>query len=315
MVELGDAFVTQSAPHIQRTICYDIEAAHHRAALAVAALPPLETAFLNACDGGWIRAARLPHLQLTNLEAITRMHRYLRQPLDCAKGITVGLDGKPFDQYGDNIIGNVYKAEGDNNHILLHHALRDTVQEIAHAAGLVCTVEQPGAVAGSERRPNDVGLPLNHGYKPAGTKGLWGDITVWSATAPSRVASAVRGRDELCAAASRSKRVKYARDIPDYIYFLPLPCTTEGRFGPVWSTLLHGFAAHWATRSNIIGPDIDLLHQHWWANKLAIVHARFTARCLLERCKACHRAVDAGHELPTPSLADLDTCMTSAGRA
>ena len=89
---------------------------------ASTALQPSDTmcAFIHGCDGRWIRAARLPHMQLANEETVTRMQRYLRQPLSATAGIVGGLTldvsgSITIDPYGDCFLSK-YKAKGGKHY-------------------------------------------------------------------------------------------------------------------------------------------------------------------------------------------------------
>ncbi len=115
------------------------------------------SAFLNSCDGRWLRTARLPRLQLTNEEVLVRMQRYLQQPLSALAGFVAsrGLDaygvrdgraahpGTVIDAFGDCFLSflSAYKAKDDAEWIHLHNALCRALRTFALQASVSAKLE------------------------------------------------------------------------------------------------------------------------------------------------------------------------------
>ncbi len=76
-----------ASPHVQRKLTHALEQDQFNRAVADAQPDVTMRAFLNSCNGRWIRVARLPFLQLSNSETITRMQRYLRLPISTLFGV------------------------------------------------------------------------------------------------------------------------------------------------------------------------------------------------------------------------------------
>jgi len=224
-----DDFCTKPAPGIQRKITHSSEAATCES--ATAALRPSDTmsAFLRSCDGRWVRAARLKHMQLSNEEVVVRMQRYLRQPLSALAGLVgkLSLDvsgSTTVDPYGDCFLSK-YAAKDDGEWRHLHDALCRALSGFASRAHLGNKLEG-GKVSGTRKKPGDVrfyGDSGAHGWARAGSRELWVDLTVVCPLLISYINAARHTRGAAAAAAANGKRNKYINDIPGFAYFLPLP--------------------------------------------------------------------------------------------
>jgi hypothetical protein len=89
-----ETFTVLAPRGAQRKLTHAVEKDVHERAVAAARPDDTMRAFLFSCSGRWLRAARLPHMQLSNEEVVLRTQRYLRQPLSALAGIAggVGLD-------------------------------------------------------------------------------------------------------------------------------------------------------------------------------------------------------------------------------
>jgi hypothetical protein len=159
-------FCNKPEAGLQRKITLAVEEAI--SVRATTALKPSDTmrAFLNSCDGRWVRAARLPHMQLSNEEVLVRMQRYLRQPLSALAGVVgkLSLDvsgAAVVDALGDCFLSQ-YKAKGDSEWRHLQDALCRTIAGFASRAHLRNMVEG-GKVRGTKKRPGDVRFPGDSG--------------------------------------------------------------------------------------------------------------------------------------------------------
>ena len=78
--------------------------------------------------------------------------------------------------------------------------------------------------------------------------------------------------------------------IPRFAVFLPLAFETEGYHTDDLGKLLLGFAHKRAAADGLEGSDAKARARFWtdfWLNQFAMVHARFLARCVLNRAAAC----------------------------
>ena len=304
-----EAFAGPDPPpaHLQRTLNHAAEEDALSEALDKVQLLPRDRAHFNSCDGRWLRAARLPYMQLTNGEAATRMQRYLRLPLACARGLRVGKDGKEVDPYGDNFL-STYKALGANEWILAHNQQRDLLGRKAKQAGLEgVTVDKGGAIEGSDDKPDDVRLPFGsetHGWKAAGTKEVLVDVTWVSAVCDKHVAAAARVPGGAASEAMAGKHTRYRDTIMSHQFLQPLAMESEGQMCAEWEEMLLALAKKWAER-RLRDDKAARRMQGYWLDELAVIHARYLARCLINRATACKGREQVRAEVP-PTLAELD---------
>ena len=294
-----ETFCEKPPSGLQRTITHAVEAQLHDRAIAAARPDAVFSAFLKRCDGRWVRTLRLAHLQLSNEEATLRMQRYLRQPLSVLAGIVGkrGLDVKHtiIDQHGDALLSG-YKAPGDNEHTTLHNVLCRLLSTFASQSH-VSNVLEGGKVRGTKKKPGDVrfrGDAGSHGWAPAGNRELWADVTVVCPVLPTYVDTAAATRGAAAAKAAQHKRNKYRNDIPGLAFFLPLAFETEGYHTDDLDKLLLGFARKRAVTEGMAADQLKQragLWKDYWLNEIAIVHARYVARCILHRAASCKDVV------------------------
>ena len=295
-----DTICNDPEPGVQGRVTHATEKAAYESAVAAARPDETMRAFLNSCDGRWVRTTRLLWLQLSNEEAPLRMQRYLRLPLSALAGIvgTRGLDkhGTLIDKYGDALLSG-YKAKGDNEYNTLHNSLCRMASTCASQAHIHNKLEG-GKVRGTKKRPGDVrfsGDSGSHGWTAAGSRELWVDVTVVCPVLPTYVRAAAAERGAAAAVAARHKHNKYLNDIPGLVYFLPLAFETEGYHPEDLEKLLLGFAFKRATSEGLDGPAAKQRARLWtdyWLNQFAITHARFLARCVWNRAAACKDAAN-----------------------
>ena len=168
---------------------------------------------------------------------------------------------------------------------------------------------------GTKKRPGDVrfgGDSGAHGWTAAGVRDLWTDLTVVCPVLATYVHAAAAARGAAAAAASRKKFYKYRNDIPGFAFFLPLAFETEGYHTDDLGKLLLGFALKPAAADGLEGSDAKARARFWtdfWLNQFAMAHARFVARCVLNRAAVCK---DAGNPSFTPaSYVDVVAALSS----
>jgi hypothetical protein len=246
-----DSFTNAPAAGVQRRITQAVETRAHAAAVAAARPSQAVSAFLLSCSGRWIRAARLPHMQLSNEEVVLRMQRYLRQPLSALAGLvgTRGLDARPersarpaspprraqraapafpgtlIDALGDSFMSG-YHPKGDSEWSHLHNALCRAIAGFA-AQAHVSSVVEGGRVRGTKKKPGDVRYAGDVGAH--GSNELWVDATVVFPLCASYLSAASAARGAAASLAAGKKRTKYRNDIPGHVHFLPLPLVLAAR--------------------------------------------------------------------------------------
>jgi hypothetical protein len=146
---------------------------------------------------------------------------------------------------------------------------------------------------------------------------LWVDAPRWSALSTPLFNAAAAQRGAAAEARALSKRTKYRNDIPGFAHFLALPFETEGFVSADVDLLLHGFAKLKVSRGDPNLSEEEAKRQAsafkaHWLDELAVVHARYLARCIINRASACKDAgnpcfrrasivdVDAASSLPPP---------------
>jgi hypothetical protein len=304
---------------VQRRLTHAVEADVHSSAVAAARPDETMQAFLNSCDGRWVRTVRMMWLQLSNEETTLRMQRYLRQPLSVLHGLagTRGLD-KPrtvIDPHGDALLSG-YHPQDDCEHSNLHNALCRLLSMCASQAHILNRLEG-GKSRASKKRPADVRLmgdAGSHGWTQADNREVWADITVVCPVLPTYARAAAATRGAAAAQAAAAKRNKYRCDIPGFAFFLPLAFETEGYHTTDLDKLLLGFAHKRAARDGLVDDAAKQRARCWtdfWLNQFAITHARFLARCVLNRAAV---RKDAANPSFTPAV-DLDAAAAAAAAA
>jgi len=179
----------------------------------------------------------------------------------------------------------------------------------------VSSVLEGGRVRGTKKKPGDVRFAGDvgaHGWAAAGSKELWVDATVVFPLGVSYLAAAAAERGAAAADAAVGKHRKYRNDIPGHVHFLPLPFESEGYHCAELEHLLLGFAHKRASSDNLPPAEAKITARRWlsyWLDQLAVVHARFVARCVYNRASACK---DAGNPSFRPvSTLDADDAHTS----
>ena len=264
-----DSFCDDPPVGLQRKLTHAVEARLHADAIAAARPNAVLSAFLQSCDGRWVRTLRLARLQLSNEEATLRMQRYLRQPLSVLAGL-VGKRGQDvkrtvIDQYGDGLLSG-YKAPNDSEHIALHNALTRQLSTCGSQAHVSNALEG-GKVKGTKKKPGDVrfrGDSGSHGWARAGNRELWTDVTVVCPVLPTYVQAAAATRGAAAATAAQHKRTKYSNDIPGFVFFLPLAFETEGYHTEDLSKLLLGFAKLRAAADGLQGSEQKRRSRMWY---------------------------------------------------
>jgi hypothetical protein len=291
-------FCSKASPHVQRKLTHALEQDLFDRAVADAQPDVTMRAFLNSCDGRWIRVARLPFLQLSNSETITRMQRYLRLPISTLVGVvgrkSLGKAEAIVDPLGDVYLSG-YKAPEDDEWRQLHNAVCRNISSFASQAYVSNTLEGgKGKQKGSKKRPGDIRLKGDsgaHGWVAAGNRETWCDVTIKSAVCVTYAPLAAAARGGCAAAGAQEKMRKYRDDIPDTAHFLPLPMESEGFISDSIEQLLLGFAHKRAARREASADDARRWHSYWLDN-LATTHARYLARCINNRATANLDAAD-----------------------
>ena len=163
-------------------------------------------------------------------------------------------------------------------------------------------------------------------WAKAGSNELWIDATVVCPLLPTYVAAASAARGAAAAAASTKKRYKYRDQIPAAL-FLPIAFETEGFHCAELEQLLLGFAHKRASADGLENSAAKANARRWlecWLAQLAMVQARFTARCIYNRASACKDAlnppfrpastVDVDLTLPSPPPPRATPYITAAAR-
>jgi hypothetical protein len=311
-----DEFCSKPTAGLQRKITHASESATSDS--ATTALRPSDTmsAFLRSCNGRWVRAARLKHMQLSNEEVVVRMQRYLRQPLSALAGLIGKLSqdvssAKIVDPHGDCFLSS-YAAKGDSEWRHLHDALCRAISGFASRAHVSNKLEG-GKVRGTRKKPGDIrfhGDAGSHGWMRAGNRELWVDLTVVCPLLITYISAACHTTGAAAAAAATRKRNKYINDIPGFAFFMPLPFETEGYTCDNIELMLLGFAQRLALEA--LGDDATDQQRNdtarrwlgYWLDQLAAVHARLTARAIYNRASACKDALSAPFR--RDSLVDID---------
>jgi hypothetical protein len=134
-----------------------------------------------------------------------------------------------------------------------------------------------------------------HGWAAAGSRELWTDLTVVCPVLAKYLHAAAAKRGAAAGDAGNHKRSKYRNDIPGFVFFLPLAFETEGYHTDDLGKLLLGFAHKRAAADGLEGPAAKVRARLWtdfWLDQFAMVHARFLARCVLNRAAACKDGVN-----------------------
>jgi hypothetical protein len=132
-----------------------------------------------------------------------------------------------------------------------------------------------------------------HGWDAAGSNELWVDATVVFPLGTSYLTAASATRGAAAALAAKHKHAKYRDDIPGHVHFLPLPFESEGYHCAELERLLLGFAHKRASSDNLppaVAKDTARRWLSYWLDHLAVVHARYVARCVYNRASACKDA-------------------------
>ena len=164
-------------------------------------------------------------------------------------------------------------------------------------------------------------------WAKAGSNELWIDATVVCPLLPTYIAAASATRGAAAAAASTKKRSKYRDQIPGFALFLPIAFETEGFHCAELEQLLLGFAHKRASADGLEDSAAKANERRWlecWLAQLAMVQARFTARCIYNRASACKDAlnppfrpastVDVDLTLPSPPPPRATPYITAAAR-
>jgi hypothetical protein len=88
-----ETFCDKPEAGVQRRVTHAAEKKAHADAMAAARPDEVTRAFLNSCNGRWMRTVRVAWLQLSNEETILRMQRYLRLPLSVLGDIDAAAFG------------------------------------------------------------------------------------------------------------------------------------------------------------------------------------------------------------------------------
>jgi hypothetical protein len=282
---------------LQHALAANAERAALAAAKAAAGLSEVDLAQLNSCDSRWLTHARMRWLQLSDEDVVTRMQRYLRQPLTVLEGMVgrpslgkVARTGQAviIDAFGDCFL-SVYNAKEDNEWNIFHNALRDAVADIGRRCGAHVQTEKGWRrafdAAKDQHRPADVLLRGSHNYEPAGPNDIYGDLTCVSAVADSYVSAAAVEAGAAAERAAQQKRSDVAGKVPSDGYFLPLAFEADGFTSKCVNALLFGLAKTRADRD-----DADICARRAWhqhsMDALAHTHARGLARCIMRRAAA-----------------------------
>jgi hypothetical protein len=189
-----------------------------------------------------------------------------------------------------------YHPKGDSEWSHLHNAMcRTIVGFAAHAH--VSSVIEGGRVRGTKKKPGNVrfaGGTGAHGWAAAGSNELWVDATVVFPMGTSYLSAASATRGAAVALATKHKHAKYRDDIPGHVHFLPLPFESEGYHSAEQERLLLGFAHKRASSDNlspaVVAKDTARRMLSYWLDHMAVVHARYVARCVYNRTSACKDA-------------------------
>jgi hypothetical protein len=219
----------------------------------------------------------------------------------------VGKNKNLSDAKGDCCL-SVYS--GGNLWNALHNALAKALYRFARQAGLDASIEPPRKLDGSRARLADVCVKGEHGWRAAGGRELWLDVTVVSAVCDTWRALAAATAGGAAAKAAADKPAEYRdrmlRQGPN-AYYQPLAFESEGFMAPEVGTLLGAWAQLWAERRGHSEQD-GKLRKQCWLNELASIHAKFLASCILERSKGCAeaKACTQRAEIRPPLLGDTD---------
>jgi len=126
-------------------------------------------------------------------------------------------------------------------HVLIKH----TVADVARSAGFTVSIEPPNLVAGTRRKPADVGI---HGLTALGPLISCVDVTVRSPTCPTYLALG-QTRGAVAAQADIDKRLKYG---PQQAV-VPFAMETYGTLSPSARFVLSALVANMIA----VSPDLD----------------------------------------------------------
>jgi hypothetical protein len=287
---------------LQHELAHAAERAEFEERRDEAELTAAQCAHLNSCSPRWLTHARMRWMQLSDEEVVTRMQRYLRQPLTILEGMagqnSLGrcpTTGKPIaiDAYGDCFLSG-YCAIDDNEWNIFHNACRDTVADCGRRGGAhIQTEKGRSTAAGSKRRLADILVRGSHKYKPAEGKEIYCDWVCTSALCSSIVAKAAKETGAAAQAAANRKHSDAEGHVPSHAYFLALPSEADGFVSPCVEALLHGFAQTRADRDHADICAMRAWHQHNM-DALAHTHARGLTRVLIHRAQANLRCQSIG---------------------
>ena len=130
---------------------------------------------------------------------------------------------------------------------VLHNAIRDAIATFGRQAGLNVDVEpvrlltDPITKKVTKSRPADIRIRSAHGWRAAGNRDMWIDVTTISAVCAKRRAKCAAAAGGGSAVAVANKNGKYAagmKSSSNYGYFLPLAFESEGFMPKAVSQLL-----------------------------------------------------------------------------
>jgi len=288
-----------SLSNLQRRLTRFVEvAAFDR--LKGAARGERDAAHFNSNDGTWLFTTPLAHLRLSGAHLRARLRRYLNLTIPVCAGITLG-SGKnavAADLQGDFALSVFNGGKAWNN---LHNAIRDTIATFGRQAGLDVDVEPVRLLRGKDgkvtkSRPADIRIRGAHGWRAAGNREMWIDVTTISAVCAkhrAKCAEAAGGGSAVAAASKNGKYVANMKASGNYGYFLPLAFESEGYMPNAVSQLLGPWSKLWAEKGGY-SPEDAGCRKRIWLNELAHIHARYVAQAILDNSKWAREGCIAG---------------------
>jgi hypothetical protein len=286
-----------------------------------------DMAHFNSSSGTWLLVAPMRHQRMSDAQFVTRLRRYLNLPINSAvKQLVTSHNGKQADALGDFTLSTVYGAT--NHHNDMHNNIATVIKNCARAAGLSAECEPPRKLGNTRARPADVCIGAGHGWKVALGSELWLDVTIVSATCNSNVRHAAMQIGGAAGEAVRTKPTKYVNDprlqsvavqqcfAREYVqgrggYYQPIGFECDGFSPKAVNQLFGAWSKLWADSHGYTVNDAALFKQ-MWANRLAFVHAKGLADCVLGRTRHAFHAMDAragskGRRYPDLAEVDLES--------
>ena len=253
-------------------------------------------AHLRASDGTWLLAPALTHMRMTSSHYRIRMRRFLRMALPaCNYADGVGSTRPPrsasnavnptHDLYGDFTLSE-FRAVGQSQWIELHEHIKHFFFRAAKQAGITSvSTEKRADLATSMRRPGDVKIgSTRHGWGAASGKTLLIDVTTISSVCATWVtlSAEATGGGGKEAAAVKTRDVLRSGELSEDQYFLALGFESEGYIPVEAEKLLHAWAKLHKEANDLSKGDMSLM-LFKWTTELALIRAKFLAKCILER--------------------------------